>query len=262
MRNTPRARSDLRASNHRRDHGTVTTHCRTATRGRTVSVQRRAAVVIRRPPHAGQKPRPLHEKGTSRWWSQASHVSHPNPAVGSPQPMKASNSRSTNPGSARPCRASCVRSIDSPGATTRRRLAFMTLQCSTVVGMAHRPTHERDQQARCPARLHVGHRSRSTVRMGVSGIRHPERPATPTSSTHASSTSTHPSRHLWRRRRHCIGLEICRPAHTDAVVARSWFTPQNGEWEELRFVGVLPTARDGSRSQTRTADPRINSPLL
>jgi hypothetical protein len=35
------------------------------------------------------------------------------------------------------------------------------------------------------------------------------------------------------------------------VVARPWFKPQNGKWEEPRLLtGVLPTAQDGSRSRT------------
>ena len=40
-----------------------------------------------------------------------------------------------------------------------------------------------------------------------------------------------------------------RPTHTDdVVVARPWFKPQNGKWEEPRLLtGVLPTAQDGSR---------------
>ena len=39
-----------------------------------------------------------------------------------------------------------------------------------------------------------------------------------------------------------------RPTHTDdVVVARPWFKPQNGKWEEPRLLtGVLPTAQDGS----------------
>ena len=55
-----------------------------------------------------------------------------------------------------------------------------------------------------------------------------------------------------------------RPTHTDdVVVARPWFKPQNGKWEEPRLLtGVLPTAQDGSRSWIRTNDTRINSPML
>lgn len=66
MRSTPRASSGFLASSHRRGQGTVSTHWRTATHGKISSTHFAASEDIRRPPHAGQNPRPLHEKGTSR----------------------------------------------------------------------------------------------------------------------------------------------------------------------------------------------------
>jgi hypothetical protein len=98
---SPRARSGRRASSQRRRHGTVSTHCRIATRGSTRSIHDAARSAIRRPPHEGQNPRVLQENSTSRWCSQLPQRSHAKPSAGSPQAKVRSNSRTTWPGRVR-----------------------------------------------------------------------------------------------------------------------------------------------------------------
>ena len=57
-----------------------------------------ARSAMRRPPQLEQKPRPLHEKATSRSSPQPVHRNLANPPASQPQRRKARNSASTNPG--------------------------------------------------------------------------------------------------------------------------------------------------------------------
>ena len=48
-----------------------------------------ARVAMRRPPHDGQKPRPLQENGTRRWWCPSGQRSQAKPWAGSPEGREA-----------------------------------------------------------------------------------------------------------------------------------------------------------------------------
>ena len=50
-------------------YGSVSTHCRSGTAGRTRSTRCAAVSAMRRPPYHGHKPRRLHEKATRRSWT-------------------------------------------------------------------------------------------------------------------------------------------------------------------------------------------------
>ena len=82
---------------------------------------------MRRPPQLEQKPRPLHEKATSRSRPQAAHRNRANPPASDPQRRKSRNSASTKRGKPRrPAgwRPVCERSRSAPvrsgGARPRR----------------------------------------------------------------------------------------------------------------------------------------------
>jgi hypothetical protein len=66
----------------------LSTHWRTGTRGSTPSTSRAALSVMRRPPQLGQKPRPLHENGTSRSSVHSVHRRRAKPCARIPQVRK------------------------------------------------------------------------------------------------------------------------------------------------------------------------------
>jgi len=75
---------------------------------------------MRRPPQEGQKPRPLHEKATSRSVAQASQRTRTKPWARIPQPRNARSSRSTNLGAGRSRARACARSPRARPAPRRR----------------------------------------------------------------------------------------------------------------------------------------------
>ena len=126
----------LRASCQRLCHGTVSTTCRTATRGSRPSTQRAARAAIRRPPHDGQNPRPLHDNGTRRWWWQVSQTNQPKPPRGSPQVVYRRSSSMTYRGRDRSPLSTAACNGPRPSATSRWRRSLEVLQQSSVAPMA------------------------------------------------------------------------------------------------------------------------------
>ena len=112
---TARHRSWSQASWYRTRCGTLNTHCRTGTSGKTSSTRCAARSVIRRPPQLGQKPRPLHEHAASRSSPHPAHRNRTNPPARKPHRRNARNSCSTNRGSPSPSRshAACARKVSN-----------------------------------------------------------------------------------------------------------------------------------------------------
>ena len=117
-RATRRHRSWCQASTYRIRCGTLKTHWRTGTSGNTWSTRCAARSAMRRPPQLGQKPRPLHENGTSRSVRQSPHWNRAKPP--------ARNHTAETPGT-RPRRA---------GATRRRPEAAQTRRGTSRNGRA------------------------------------------------------------------------------------------------------------------------------
>lgn len=116
---TPRSSSGLRASSQRRRKGSVRTHCRVPTWGTTRSTSDAARSAMRRPQHAGQNPRPLHENGTRTLCAQSPHWSQAKPLSAWPQARKFSTSRSAARGRNRSWADRSARRRGSPTLTAR-----------------------------------------------------------------------------------------------------------------------------------------------
>jgi hypothetical protein len=90
--------------------GTESTHCRTGTKCAARSA-------MRRPPHEGQKPLPLHENGSNRSNAQSPHRIRAKPFASTPQWRNFRNSRMTNDGNPTPSvrsRTVAAKSVQCP----------------------------------------------------------------------------------------------------------------------------------------------------
>ena len=119
-RATRRHRSWCQASTYRIRCGTLKTHWRTGTSGKTWSTRCAARSAMRRPPQLGQKPRPLHENATSRSVRQSPHRNRAKPPARNPHRRNARNSSSTNRGNPSPSRsrADSTRNVSKWSRTT------------------------------------------------------------------------------------------------------------------------------------------------
>lgn len=93
--------------------------CPGASPGITRSTSHAAVSAMRRAPHDGQKPRPLHENATTSSLPHPAHHTRAKPCAGIPQRRNASTSRAQNRGSGRSRRASPARTPAHAPCTTR-----------------------------------------------------------------------------------------------------------------------------------------------
>ena len=235
---TPLASSGRRASSHRRFHGTVTTHCRVATCGSTRSTHQAEVAAIRRPPHRGQKPRPLQAKVTRRWWSQPAQCSHAKPLTGSPHPRNPSSSFWKCRGSARPTADRAPRSVARPSRTTGWSRSVAAPRSATT-------------QDTTPGRSHTPCRDVRGVRpgsgaVGVSDGRQAGRglPSREDGQAPSENDSGWRAQHPHRRPSRLATLPARREAHAPTL-------PRRGPEDTDRVRGLCPHPMGAENEETQ-----------